>query len=497
MSALLAFPLANLHQHSYAVIDIGSNSVRMVVYHAPARVPVPLFNEKYYCGLGKGLATSGFLNPEGVTLAKKAIGRFIVMAKRLAVSDLKIIATAAVRDARNGAHFVRDLEVSMGIEIDVISGEREAELAAKGALASMYKPIGITADMGGGSIELAYISRDHIEKQSSFELGTLRLVDDTHNNATAMHDLIRREMSQISWLESVHAKTIYAIGGSFRGIAKMHMKKTNYPLPILHEYRLSRKAIESMARTLKSLSTDDIAGLPGVPEERAITILPAVLMLHQIMQFSHAEHVVFSVTGIREGLIYDQLPPDLQRQDPLIASAYDLASLAGRKGAYAKELFDWMQPLFTHESQSHQRLRMALCVLSELAWTVDPNFRSEWAFLRVVQSAMKGLTHRERVMLGTALYHRYQTKWKLDRPEIKLLDEHDRLWARCVGTAASLAFHLSGGKHGNLYHARLMVNGTRISLELDDEANPLRTETVEKKLEGLGSTFKALSNFVI
>lgn len=497
MPALLAFPLTNLHQHSYAVIDIGSNSVRMVVYHAPARVPVPLFNEKYYCALGKGLANTGFLSAESMALAKQAVARFTVMAKRLAVSELNIIATAAVRDARNGAHFVRDLEMSLGIDIDIISGEREAELAAKGALASIYKPVGITADMGGGSIELAYINCDHIEKQSSFELGTLRLVDDSNNNPHVMHDLIRREINQVEWLAEVGAKTIYAIGGSFRSIAKMHMKKTNYPLPILHEYRLSRKTIESMARSLKSLSTEQIALLPGVPDERAITILPAVLMLHQIMQTAHADQVVFSVTGIREGLIYDQLSPDLQEQDPLIASAYDLASLAGRKGAYAKELFDWMKPLFKREAQTHQRLRMALCVLSELAWTVDPNFRSEWAFLRVVQSAMKGMNHRERVTLATALYHRYQNKWKLDRPEVKLLDEYDKLWARCVGMAANLAFHLSGGKHGNLHHARLVVEGNAVSLKLDDEASPLRTDTVEKRLEGLGSTFKALSNFAI
>lgn len=213
------------------------------------------------------------------------------------------------------------------------------------------------------------------------------------------------------------------------------------------------------------------------------------------MRKSKCHYAVFSVTGIREGFLFDRLSKGQQQLDPLTASARDLASLAGRKGSYADELMEWMEPLFGGEPKNKRRLRYALCIVSELAWTIDPNFRAEWAYFRVLQSAVKGLTHRERIMLAMALYHRYQNRWKLNRRETDLLENSDKLWAQCVGIAANLAFNLSGGKHGNLHHARLLVEDFDVRLELDEEAKPLRTETVEKKLDGLGIAFRALSNF--
>lgn len=496
-TAAIPFPSANLHKHAHAVIDIGSNSVRMVVYHAPVRVPMPLFNEKYYCALGKGVGQTGILNPDGVQDAIDAIGRFVIMARRLDVAAITVLATAAIRDAKDGAAFVKNLEKQFGIHPLVLTGEQEADLSAKGILASVHDPMGISADLGGGSMELAVIRRDHIESRSSFELGVLRLLDDSGGDRAKMQKLIHSELKAVSWLREISADTVYAIGGSFRTLAKMQMRQTDYPLPILHEYKLSYRMVERIAEYLGKLSPEQIADLQGVPSKRADTLFAGALMLQQLMQAAGTKQVIFSVAGLREGLLFDHLTAAEQQMDPLLASAEDLAALAGRRGRYAQELCQWMQPLFVKESPERKRIRRALCTLSELAWTIDPNFRAEWAYLRVVQSAIKGLTHRERVMLAMALFHRYQNKWKKDRPEAALLDEQDRLWARCVGLAANLAFHLSGGKQGNLHHARLLVDGSSLSLELDEEASPLRTATVEKRLDGLGSTFKALSSFVI
>ena len=490
----LPFSLHDPHNHAQAIIDIGSNSVRMVVYHAPSRVPVPLFNEKYYCSLGKGLASTGKLNKEGKTLAHQAVARFLVMAKRLKVADIIVLATAAIRDAEDGPEWVNALQDEFDVVIDTISGEREAELAAKGVLASMYQPVGICADLGGGSMELAFIEQDHIEKQCSFELGTLRLLDESKGDKEKLAQLIESQLGTVDWLSQTNTDAMYAIGGSFRAIAKMQMRRQDYSLPILHEFRLDKRSIDDTVTLFQSMRVDDIALLPGVPAKRATTMYPAALMLQHLMDTSDCKEVVFSVTGIREGFLFDRLNKTQQQHDPLPASARDLASLAGRKGTYADELMEWMNPLFPDEPEERKRLRYALCIVSELAWTIDPNFRAEWAYFRVMQSAVKGLTHRERIMLAMALYHRYQNRWKLNRRETDLLEMSDKLWAQCVGIAANLAFNLSGGKHGNLYHARLRVDDLDVRLDLDEEAKPLRTETVEKKLDGLGVAFRALSN---
>ena len=456
MTITYNIPTADHPKGLIAIIDIGSNSVRMVVYHALKRVPLPLFNEKYMCALGKGLARTGKLNPEGVKQAEGAIARFLVMATRLQVASLDIIATAAVRDASNGDAFVRGLEKTHGISISIISGER-----------------------------------------ASCHLGSLRILDATDGKREKMEDLIKSELKSIPWLKESSPPAIYAIGGGFRALAKLHMKKSGYPLDLVHEYFMSRRAVSQMREKLIEMSPAELTALPGISEKRAATIVPTAMVLHQLMNTTGAPEVRFSVSGIREGFFFDLLDAKAQKEDALLASANDLAALIGRTGSYGRELYDWMTPLFVSEPIAWRRIRRALCKLSELAWSIDPQFRANWAYHRIIQSSLKGLDHKERLMLALALYYRYQARWKGDKSEIKLLDERERLWARCVGMGANLAFQLSGGRGGNLYHAKLSFHDGQAMLSLDEEAAPLRTEAVEKRVEGLGEALRAFSNFVI
>ncbi len=497
MTITYNIPTADHPKGLIAIIDIGSNSVRMVVYHALKRVPLPLFNEKYMCALGKGLARTGKLNPDGVKQAESAIARFLVMANRLQVASLDIIATAAVRDASNGADFVRGLEKTHGINITVISGEREAELAAKAVLSSFHEPFGISADLGGGSMELATVERSLVGERASCHLGSLRILDTTDGKREKMEELIKSELKTIPWLKEAAPASIYAIGGGFRTLAKLHMKKTGYPLDLVHEYHMNRRAVGQMRERLLELSAEELKTLPGISEKRAATIVPTAMVLHQLLSVTGAPEVRFSVSGIREGFFFDLLEAKIQKEDALLASANDLAALIGRAGTYGRELYDWTTPLFVNEPLGWKRIRRALCKLSELAWSIDPNFRANWAYQRIIQSSLKGIDHRERLMLALALYYRYQAKWKGDKSEIKLLDERERLWARCVGLSANLAFQLSGGRGGNLHHAKLTFHAGQPLLFLDEEAAPLRTEAVEKRVEGLGEALRAFSNFVM
>ncbi len=477
-----------------AIIDIGSNTVRMVVYHALTRVPIPLFNEKYMCALGKGLARTGRLNPAGTQLAQKALARFMVMARRLNVQSLDVLATAAVRDAEDGAAFVNMLQKEHRIRIRIISGDEEAMFAAQGALASIHDPLGLTADMGGGSLEIAAISPHHIGEHTTTALGSLRLLDAHEGSIRAMEKTISTTLKAIDWLSDLHPPTLYAIGGGFRSIAKVHMRQSHYPLSITHEYAMSSQAVYAMIRKITSMSDLERASLPGLPAKRAATLIPSALVLKHLMQMTGAKQMMVSVSGIREGFFYGLLSPRQQQRDALIASATDLAALIGRRGSYASELMRWMQPLFAAEPLTLTRIRQALCIVSEIAWSIDPDFRGEWAFLRIVQSSLKGVDHRERTMLALALYHRYQTTLKHDFSALKLLSAYDVLWAKAVGLAANLAYQFSGGKEDNLGHARLQMEGGRVKLTLDQDASPLRTEMVEKRLDGLGKTLSALAS---
>lgn len=477
-----------------AIIDIGSNTVRMVVYHALTRVPIPLFNEKYMCALGKGLGKTGRLNPAGIELAKRAMERFMLMARRLNVSSLDVLATAAVRDAEDGHDFVKELEAQHRIKVRVISGEEEATYGAQGALASIHAPLGIMADLGGGSLELAAISPGAVGDKATTTLGSLRLIDAHGDNYEAMEKTIHSTLKQIGWLKRLHPPTLYAVGGGFRSIAKIHMKAQRYPVDIVHEYEMSSSAVYSIIRKILTMKPSELASLPGLPDKRASTIVPSALVLKNLLHYTGAHSMMVSMSGIREGFFYGLLTPKQRAQDALIASATDLAALIGRRGSYAKELMGWMDGVFVREPVAFKRLRHALCILSELAWSIDPSFRGEWAFQRIVQSSLKGVDHRERVMLALALYYRYRTSMKKEYPAVAVLSAYEKHWARCVGLCANLAYQLTGGKEGNLEHARLEMRENSPSLWLDQEASPLRTDMVEKRLEGLGKAFTAFSS---
>jgi exopolyphosphatase/guanosine-5'-triphosphate,3'-diphosphate pyrophosphatase len=481
-----------------AIIDIGSNSVRMVIYHAMARVPLPLFNEKYMCALGRGIAQTGLLSAPGKEQADAAIGRFVHMAHAMGVHHIHILGTAAMRDAEDGQAFASHLHQRHGVPIQIISGAEEARYAALGIVASIHEPRGICADLGGGSMELAQLTPSEIGQLESLPLGGLRLAETSHNDPARLRAMIAEGLAKVTWLHANNAGTLYAIGGGFRAIAKMHMRESGYPLPILHEYSLSRARVRNITGMLCQKSVEELAMTPGIPRKRAGTMRATAMMLDMLMEHCGAKRVMFSVSGIREGYYYDMLSSQRQRDDTLIASANDLASLVGSDPAYAPELLDWMAPLFANEPPQWQRLRRAVCILSELSWRIDQNFRADWAYQRIIQSSLKGIDHKERVMLALAMFHRYQSRWKQrDARALRLLDERARIWARAVGLSANLAYQLSGARAGNLMHAPICMEAQRPVLALADSAKPLRTEIVEKRLEGLGETLSAFNNFVL
>lgn len=468
-----------------AIIDIGSNSIRLVVYDQQKRSPVSIYNEKVMCGLGKGLAASGVLNPEGVVQAKAALARFLAMGRNMEIESLHIMATAAVRDAKDGAEFVAYLEKEHKINIDVISGETEARLGAYGVCSSMYKPCGVSGDLGGGSLELVFVNDGETKAHTSLQIGSLRLIDETKGDREKMKKIIDKRFAELSLPDDCPVPAFYAIGGSFRALAKMYMAATKYPLHILHEFTEDAKPFLAFVREIAQLSNEKLEKYPGSAAKRVPQLPGAAILIDKILTSTGCERIIFSASGIREGYVYEMLPPKVRAQDGLISSCVELASRAGRTVSYAGDLYRWMSPIMQDESETQARLRLAFCLLSEIALHIHPEYRAEWAFNRVIFSALTSLTHRERVKLATALYHRYQYKMPNVPPELALITEQDRRWARMVGTAANLAYHLSGSISGNLHHAALDIGASPLSLNLTGNMKDIMGEAVMRRLSGL------------
>ncbi|MDX2074032.1 MAG: Ppx/GppA family phosphatase [Alphaproteobacteria bacterium] len=473
-----------------AIVDIGSNSIRLVVYDQQKRSPVSIYNEKVMCGLGRGLANSGKLHPAGVVEAKAALARFLAMGRNMDIQSLYVMATAAVRDASDGGEFVRYLEREHTIKIDVISGEREARLGAYGVCSSMHKPSGLIGDLGGGSMELVEVHDGAIGGHTSLPLGSLRMFDETKGDRDKIRKLIDKRFGEVAWLEDKTVPTFYAIGGSFRALAKMYMTAEKYPLHILHEFTVEAKPFLAFVREIATFSNEKLEKYPGSAAKRVPQLPGAALLLEKIMTTTKCGKVTFSASGIREGYLYEMLPDKWRSEDGLISSCSEFSSRGGRTIAYSGDLYIWMAPLMKDEDDMSARLRLAFCLLSEIALHIHPEYRAEWAFERVLFSALTCFSHRERVKLALAMYHRYQYKSSGNRPELKLISESDKRWAKLVGTAANLAYHLSGSIAGNLHHASLDADASPLSITLSANMKDLMGDAVLRRLNGLEEAYR-------
>jgi exopolyphosphatase/guanosine-5'-triphosphate,3'-diphosphate pyrophosphatase len=487
-------PTDRPHEGRIGIIDIGSNSIRLVIYSGIKRTPQPLYNEKVFCALGKGLEITGKLNPEGVKLAYASIARLLTIARLMDVVELKILATAAIRDAKDGRTFVETVADKYQVNITVISGKREARLAAAGVMSSFYEPDGLVGDMGGGSIELIRLKDHSTFDQDTLPIGPLRMIDATSGNKVKMQKLITKRLNEITWLAKTKASVFYAIGGSFRALAHIHMEQSSYPLHVLHHYSAKRSEILKLCKHIIPLSEAQISKLPGMAPRRVSSMAPAAMVMQQVLEQSGAGHVIFSTSGIREGYLYEKLSPYLRAEDPLTSSAMQLMQKPSHAHAYAKELFAWAAALFPKEPPALKRLRLAVSILSEIADLMHPEYRADWAFHHVLQSSLTGADHREKVMIALALYHRYKTKLKDEFSVLSLISPADRDWAKLVGTSAHLAYHLSGGMSGNLAFTKLSIKKSALHLYLSSDVEDLMSDAIRKRIDGLGEALKAFSS---
>ncbi len=472
------------------IIDIGSNSIRLVVYDQNKRTPIPIYNEKVLCALGKGLASSGVLNPEGVVMGKDALRRFIAMSRNMGIQNPHIIATAAIRDAKDGRDFTGWLEKTYNVKADVISGEEEAMLGAFAVCSSIYKPRGITADLGGGSLELVRVDSGAIDGHNSLLLGSLRMLDESKGDKGKLRKLIDKRFAEIDWLDNEKTPSIYAIGGSFRALAKMHMVANNYPLQILHEYTVEAKEFLSFVRDIAAMSVEKLEKYPGGAAKRAASLPGAAMVLETLITTCKADNIIFSASGIREGYVYKKLSVRERDDDGLIFSCREFASRNGRSNEYSGELFEWMQPLLPQEDERMKRLRLAFCLLSDIAIHIHPEYRGDWAYERIIYSAFTSITHAERVTLALALYHRYQFKIKAEYPQLKLISNADKAWAKLVGTSANLAYHLSGSITGNLPKTNLVIKNKNVTLQFASNMADLMGDSIQKRIDGVNEAYR-------
>lgn len=470
-----------------AVIDIGSNSVRLVVYDTPTELPVPMFNEKVECALGRGLGKTGRLSPEGVEQARACLTRFSHLIRSMAVERTELLATAAVRRAEDGPAFVREVEAIFAIPVQVLSGEEEARLAAVGLLSGVPDADGVVGDLGGGSLDLVSLDQGRFGAYATLPLGHLALPEAAGYKRSRAEKIVAEACAGLPWLADVEGRSLYAVGGAWRLLARLFIDQIGYPLHVIDGFSVEREEALRLSGLIAGLGAGSLQKIPGISKRRAEAVPYAALVLKVLLEVAKPKRLCFSAFSMREGKLFEGLPEGIGERDPLIAGCRRLALAEQRFAISGNELISWMNPLFPDEEPGCRRIRMACCLISDIGWTEHPDYRAEHAFHRVLRLPFAGLTHAERVVMALAIYVRYNGDADADvvRPVRNMLDAELESRAVVIGLALRLAHTIAGSAPGVLEKTALCVKEKILELDLRQDPALFAGSAVERRLKTL------------
>ena len=489
-----SLPATALASADAAVIDIGSNSVRLVLYRLEGRAIWTVFNEKVLAGLGRDLPQTGRLSEAGVAMALPALRRFAAVIEGVRPQHVFVAATAAVREAEDGVTFCERVAAETGFHIRVLSGEDEARYAARGVLAGHPTAEGVAADMGGASLELIRLGKGEVGKGITLPLGPFSLADDSEFDAKRLRARIDKRLKGKT--ADFETATLHAVGGAWRSIAQLHMAMSDYPLQIVHQYAMSADDARDVARFVSRQSRTSLDRTPGVSRRRAETLPYAALVLEALIEKLALKTVEFSAWGLREGLLQEALTAEHLASDPLIAGCTTWGARQGISPLLPGAVQAWIDPVLpalpeTFGRERDRTLTIAACHLCDLGARLHPDHRVELVFEQVLRAPIPGQTHAERAFLACALNARYGGPSATPQPDVvnRLLDEEGRRHARALGQAIRLACDLSGRAPQLLAGARLAIDdGTLTLTPADGYADMLLGEQTRRRLKSLADT---------
>ncbi|MFS0771326.1 Ppx/GppA family phosphatase [Sphingomonas sp. 1P08PE] len=460
-----------------AIIDIGSNSVRLVVYQGQRRVPAVLFNEKVMAGLGRGLAATGSIDPAALALANQSLARFAAVAREMEVETIRTVATAAVRDAENG-HMLISAAEALGLRVEILTGEQEAMAAGLGVLSGIPDADGIVGDLGGGSLELVRVRAGSVEDRVSFPLGVLRIAG---TRGKPLDRKVTRLIEDAGWTGRGAGLPLYLVGGSWRALARLDMAQSDYPLPIAHQYPLPPETILRLGRSVSHLAKAKLRAVSGLSSARAGTLADAGALLGVLVRRLGSRTTIVSAYGLREGLLYEALDKATRALDPLIVAAREEGRILGRFPEHGDLLDRWIAPLFAAEPAELARIRHAACLLADVGWRANPEFRAERGLEIALHGNWVAMEAAERAMLAQALFTSLGGGTAIADPLQRLAGADELRRAVVWGLAMRLGQRLSSGLAGPLTRSSLALSEGAVTLILKAADRPLYAETTERR----------------
>ncbi|MBV9969371.1 MAG: exopolyphosphatase, partial [Xanthobacteraceae bacterium] len=454
------------------VVDIGSNSVRLVVYEGLTRSLTPIFNEKVLAGLGREVLSTGLLAEDAVDKALTALVRFRALARGMRVGKQFAIATAACRDASNGREFIARAEKVVGVPIAIVSGRREAELSALGVVSGFHKPDGIVGDLGGGSLELVDVRGARIKSGVTLPLGGLALQDLSSKSMAKAEKITRQALAGVDLLKQGRGRDFYAVGGTWRSLTRLHMWQTGYPLHVMHGYVIPATEALEFSSLVRRVDPETLSKIEIVTSARRPLLAYAALVLENIVRRARPKRVVVSALGVREGLLYSMLSDAEKKRDALISAAQELNVLRSRSPEHGEELAAWSDQFMASsgldETAEEKRLRRAACLLADIGWRAHPDYRGEQSLNIISHAAFVGVDHPGRAFIALSVFFRHVGLAEDElSPHVRELASArmiDR--ARVLGAAMRVAYLVSAAMPGVLPQTPLVVERGKLKLKL-------------------------------
>ena len=474
-----------------AVVDIGSNSVRLVVFEGPLRAPISICNEKSLCGLGRNFLPNGRLNPEARKDALATLGRFKNLLDAYGSPPTEVIATAAIREAIDGGELVEAIN-ALGFSVNVISGREEAELAALGVVSVEPDAKGIVGDMGGGSLELVGVDAWKLGEAVSLPIGPFSIMRTCGDDTQAAVKLIEKSIKGVPFVRKLKSQRIYAVGGAWRALARIHMAMRHYPLSVLHHYSMNRDDVIELCDLVAKQSRRSLEEIPGIARKRIDTLPLAAVALRALVNHSDAREVVVSSGGVREGALFRTLDETTRAKDPLLETCRFIAEKFTPNPAYGAAAADVLRPLFVENEILPDRILRAVCELGDIAAYAHPDLRGQYAQDAVLSTPFVGITHSERVMMAYALRCRYsgRSQTSVLDDAFSLLNWDEQQTSMRLGLALRFISTYSPKLAEPLKDCRLTLTADGLTFQTPPRNTGLTGETPQKRLDALASAFE-------
>lgn len=479
-----------------AVIDIGSNSIRLVVFDEEIRTPGLLFNEKVMAGLGRGAGPGEPLDPEAMERAVGTLRRYRALAAEMGVTECMTVATAAVRDASNGRELL-DRIAAIGLPVRLLSGSDEANLSGLGVLSAIPEADGLVGDLGGGSLELARISGGEVRQTASFPLGVLRVAELRARGKNALRSAVAKALKSVPWVRECAGLPLYLVGGSWRSLARLDMIRTGFALPIVHHYTMAPSRADRLVRLLARLAPERLAEFASISTSRIPNLADGAAILSLLVKQLSPSQLVISAYGLREGLLYERLDAAERALDPLIEAARQEGERQGRFAAHGDLLARWIAPAFAGEDAESARLRHAACLLADTGWRAHPEFRAERGLDMALHANCVGIDASGRARIAQALFTGFGGGTAIIETLLGLASRADLEQAARWGLAIRLGQRFSGGVETPLEGSRLEVDDAYVTLSLDKRDEALLGEAVGKRLRQLAESLGRMPEMVL